>query len=287
MFALNAAEAEDTKHAMRALQMQKILQTCDRKAVKCLSKSFKLMAANRQTEGDKLHLFLTKDSILENFRKVFTVANESLALRLYNLLAEGVNLRRVYLPQYLAKLLPLASGSLVDKAFFVFRLLDGENQGRLQARDIADVMSNLLQCPVVDEVRKCACPLFAEVHAIYSAFVKQNLLTHRVKKLELDFAFFMAAVPLSCLVNELRDKLLMLHLRPSLFSHDEKDLEKLQRVHAQDLDDAERELSRLRKRNIVAECRLAASRTQQFEAALLSVVLTPAPQGEAETHTNE
>jgi len=157
---VNAAEAEDVKYAMRNMQLQKILKQNDKKVVKSLTKSFKLLAANRLAEGDKLHMFLTKDSILDNFRKVFCVANESLALRLYNLLADGVNMKRIYLPKYLVKLLPLVSGNLVQKAYFVFRLLDGDNQGQLQSKDISDIMNNLLNCPVVDYIKKCTCPLF-------------------------------------------------------------------------------------------------------------------------------
>jgi len=114
--------------------------------------------------------------------------------------------------------------------------------------------------------------------------VKKNLLTHKVKKLELDFAFFMVHVPLSCLVHELSDKLGMEHARPSIFSHEEKDVERLARFHEQDKEDAEGELEALRKRNLVQECQQAAAKLQQYEQELLQVALTPGHQGETQNN---
>lgn len=116
---------------------------------------------------DELQLFLTQQSILENFKKVFLVYNESLALRFYNVLSEGVNMKRIYLPKFLAKLYPLFKGTLVDKNYFVFRLLDGDNNNKLNSNDIYDIMQNMLTCPFQDETRVCTCPLFMEIHSIY------------------------------------------------------------------------------------------------------------------------
>jgi len=49
-------------------------------------------------------MFISQQSILENFKKVFMIFNESLALRFYNVLAHGTNFNRVYLTTYLTKL---------------------------------------------------------------------------------------------------------------------------------------------------------------------------------------
>lgn len=92
-------------------------------------------------------MFLTKESILENYQRVFSIFSETLALRFYNILSDGVNMKRIYLPKYLATVYPLFNGTLVDKNYFVFRLYDGDNDGLLQSGDISDVMNNMLTCP--------------------------------------------------------------------------------------------------------------------------------------------
>ena len=98
-------------------------------------------------DEEEQNMFLTQQSILENFRRVFKIHNESLALRLYNILADGIKMKRIYLPKYLATLLPLYAGSLLDKNYFAFRLLDGYNRKQLLSKDLSDILNNVLVCP--------------------------------------------------------------------------------------------------------------------------------------------
>lgn len=56
----------------------------------------------------------------------------------------------------------------------------------------------------------------------------------RVKKQLIDLEYFLKHVQYSCMIEELLDKLLMLWDRPSIFSHDPKDLELLDKMYAYD-----------------------------------------------------
>ena len=78
---------------------------------------------------------------------------------------------------------------------------------------------------------------------MYKEYVQTNIKTYQSKKLEIDFAYYLSKVEgVSCLVAELQDKLSlgsfnnssgisMLLTRPSLFSHDPKDIERVKTLH--------------------------------------------------------
>lgn len=143
-------------------------------------------------------------------------------------------MKRIYLPKYLVSLLPLFNGTLIDKNYFAFRLYDGDNDDLLQSKDISDILTNVLVCPIgPNDVKVCTCPLFTEIHTFYDYYVKNNLLTYKVKKLEIDFPFFMNNVPgiISCLIHDFTDKLTLQNEMPSIFSHDAKDLEKTMQLY--------------------------------------------------------
>jgi len=59
---------------------------------------------------DWCEIYLTRDSIIDNFKHLFRYENGSLAVRFYNLLADGYNMRQIYLPLYLVKLWGLILG---------------------------------------------------------------------------------------------------------------------------------------------------------------------------------
>jgi hypothetical protein len=87
-------------------------------------------------------------------------------------------------------------------------------------------MSNVLICPYQGEIRVCNCPLFKEIHGLYEDFVRKNIVTYKTKKLTIDFSFFMQKIQFSCLIMDFIDKLLMENNKPSMFSHDIKDIKK-------------------------------------------------------------
>ena len=57
-----------------------------------------------QKVRDLCNIYLTQGSIVNNFYKVFGYRNETLALRFYNILADGYQGVHIYLPTFYAKL---------------------------------------------------------------------------------------------------------------------------------------------------------------------------------------
>ena len=51
-----------------------------------------------------VNVYLTQESIVQNFVKVFKYRNECLALRLYNYLADGFKGVHIFLPTFIFKL---------------------------------------------------------------------------------------------------------------------------------------------------------------------------------------
>lgn len=111
-----------------------------------LRDSFLKLSANPQPLSqlsklkDLCDVYLTQDSIINNFYKVFGYRNETLALRFYNILAEGYNGLRIYLPTYCIKLKGIVDGFPMQLNLFGFKLLDSEMQGVVYATDIADMV---------------------------------------------------------------------------------------------------------------------------------------------------
>lgn len=133
-----------------------------------LIKGFIVLAENGQGEKNVMRVFISQKSIIENFKKVFLVHNESLSLRFYNLLSRGVSFNRVYLPTYLQRLTALFSNEITEQMYFVFCLYDSDFDGRLDAKDISDIMTNVLSCPknAKDDIITCECIAFKEVDII-------------------------------------------------------------------------------------------------------------------------
>lgn len=87
-----------------------------------------------------MNIYLTQDSILNNFIKVFGYRNEQLALRFYNFLAGGFKGVRIYLPTYAIKLKGLVDGYPMQLNTFSFALLDSDGTKEVYATDIADMV---------------------------------------------------------------------------------------------------------------------------------------------------
>ena len=75
---------------------------------------------------DLCSVYLTQDSIVANFHKVFGYNNETLAIRLYNLMADGKRGVHIYLPTYCIKLEGLIEGFPMQLNLFGFNLLDSK-----------------------------------------------------------------------------------------------------------------------------------------------------------------
>lgn len=86
----------------------------------------------------------------------------------------------------------------------------------------------------LEDLTPCNCRLFLEFEFIYKEYIKQNLMQFRVKKQLIDLEYFLRHVQYSCMIEEMLDKLLMMWDRPSIFSHDPKDMELLDKMYAYD-----------------------------------------------------
>ena len=58
-----------------------------------------------------MNVYLTQQSIVNQFKQVFGYRNETLALRFYNYLADGYRGIRIFLPNFIIKLMGLVDGS--------------------------------------------------------------------------------------------------------------------------------------------------------------------------------
>ena len=101
--------------------------------MEALMTSFSKLAHNQTTQKmvsirskDLCTIYLTQDSIVANFHKVFGYNNEALAIRLYNLMADGKRGVHIYLPTYCIKLEGLIEGFPMQLNLFGFNLLDSK-----------------------------------------------------------------------------------------------------------------------------------------------------------------
>lgn len=110
-----------------------------------LRDSFLKLAANPRPLGhlvqirDLCDIYITQESLIEKFHKVFGYRNEILSLRFYNILADGYNGVHIYLPTFCAKLIGLVDGYPMQLNLFGFQLLDSERKGKVYSTDIADI----------------------------------------------------------------------------------------------------------------------------------------------------
>lgn len=194
--------------------------------MKALMQGFIILCENGKGERNIMNNFISQQSIINNFKKVFKVKNETLALRFYNVLSKGVPFDRIYLPTYLTRVYPLFSNDLGEQMHFIFNIYDSDNDGLINSKDISDFFKNVLTCPGIinSDVKSCKCPLSREFEKMYKEYVKQNLLTYRVKKQLIDFEFFLKEVSYTSLIEEFVDKLTLSWDRPSIFSHDSADM---------------------------------------------------------------
>ena len=100
------------------MQYEKCLSVIKRtRDMEALTTSFTKLAHNPSTKKldaikvrDLCTIYLTLESIVANFHKIFGYNNEALAVRLYNILADGKRGVHIYLPTYCMKLQGLIEG---------------------------------------------------------------------------------------------------------------------------------------------------------------------------------
>ena len=166
---------EELSLMKRQLTFLNLMKTFDELDLRCLMSSFSQLAQNQQ-EKNILNMFISQQSILDNFKKVFMIHNESMALRLYNILAKGINFNRIYLPTYLTRLHPLFTGELADQMLFIFNFYDQDLNRQIAANDISDLLQNVITCAKhkgnLEDLTPCNCRLFQEFDIIYKEYIK-------------------------------------------------------------------------------------------------------------------
>jgi len=193
--------------------------------------------AQLQNSRDLCNVYCTEKSIVSNFHHVFGYRNENLALRFYNLLADGFNGVYIFLPTFAVKLIGLIEGYPMHLNYFGFRMLDSKLQGEIFATDISDMVQNALEyCPETapDKVyttlagsemqrsktdRRCRCALYQELVELYNYFFNLNRAIIVSDKLPIEFESYCKIVKLSVLGFEFRDKLLNRQGCPMLLGH--------------------------------------------------------------------
>lgn len=75
-----------------------------------------------------------------------------------------------------------------------------------------------------------------------------------MKKLVLDLTYFVSEVQHSCLIEELIDKLTMTFKRPSLYSHDARDIEKVNQLCKIEKKESDKEFGFLKAKGLATNC---------------------------------
>jgi hypothetical protein len=133
--------------------LQVRLRYWDRDFCEQLVRSF-IMLSGRNTlklknEEELFVIYLTQKSIRENFVTLFGYECQFLADRFYRLLAFNFKSARIYYPQYLSRLWMLYEGNFMERNQFAFLLMDSDQDGILDARDIQLLFREVIdkKCP--------------------------------------------------------------------------------------------------------------------------------------------
>ena len=86
-----------------------------------------------------------------------------------------------------------------------------------------------------------------------------------MKKQLIDLEYFLRHVQYSCMIEELLDKLLLFWDRPSIFSHDSKDIEMIERMYAYDKYNNYSNIAAINNRGFSNAEEQAVKRTNQFD----------------------
>lgn len=178
---------------------------------------------------------------MANFHEVFGYKNDTLAFRFYNLLADGFNGQRIFLPRFYAKLSSLCEAVPMQMNIFAFRLLDGNCDGLVDAKDLADITMNALKhCPEANCVAydypvlldaseqpdmrpttdaSCKCALNQEMNQLFRLYHTLNCQKINYGLYKIKPEQFCRTVVLSVIAVEFRDKLCGTRGCPTLLGH--------------------------------------------------------------------
>ena len=120
------------------MHIKEFVQYFKKNHIKNLEKNFVLLAKKIANENEK-DIYITEQSMIQNFEKVFGYKNESLAKRLYKFLSKRQPNTRVYFESYVRRLFKLLYGTFLQKNMISFDLYDYDGNGSINALDIYDL----------------------------------------------------------------------------------------------------------------------------------------------------
>ena len=115
----------------RTEQYAAVMDRITKDDLELLMKSFLALAHNPEPRSSLrstqqiCSVYVTLESIVRNFPKVFGYQCETFAVRFYNLLADGYNGKLIYFPKYALRLHPLIQDNPIHLNYFAFKILDG------------------------------------------------------------------------------------------------------------------------------------------------------------------
>lgn len=120
------------------LSLKEFIQYFKKNHVRYLEKNFVLLAKKDVTETEK-DIYITLESLEQNFDKVFGYKNPSLAKRLYLFLAKHKTKARISFEAYMRRFFKMLYGSVMEKNKISFSFYDYDNDGCINSLDIYDL----------------------------------------------------------------------------------------------------------------------------------------------------
>ena len=166
-------------------------------AFRSLSNNGHVASSSQPGYVHELDVYLTFESLKAHLPRVIGHCNDSFALRFYNVLSMGKMMKRIYLPQFMIIVHPLIFGNWIEKNYFAFRMLDGDDDGVISAVDLSDLIKNVLEkCPNTGhgdhQTKLCTCVMYQEVMGLYEMTLGDNIKVENQKlRKHIDFATFL------------------------------------------------------------------------------------------------
>ena len=97
-----------------------------------------IVAKKDVSEIDK-DIYITQESLVENFSKVFGYQNDSFARRFYFYLSEKSPKSRIYFEHFTRRMFNMLYGAISERSRIAFEFYDFDNDERISSLDIYDL----------------------------------------------------------------------------------------------------------------------------------------------------
>jgi Ca2+-binding EF-hand superfamily protein len=123
------------------MALKDFLQYFNKTHVKNLEKNFIVLAKKEVTKTEK-DIYITKESLVENFCQVFGYRNDSFSKRIYFYLSEGKTKARINFETFMRRCFNLLYGTTTERSKVAFDLYDYDGDGVLNSLDIYELYKN-------------------------------------------------------------------------------------------------------------------------------------------------